>query len=63
MSECGSRTQRRTQRELPAALVRAAFDLFESCYLNAYTKKKKTTQWVVLLLVETTGLEPVTSCV
>ena len=47
----------------PAALVRAAFDLFESCCLNTYTKKEKTTRWVVFFLVETTGLEPVTSCV
>ncbi len=37
-------------------------DWFESCCLNTYTKKD-TTQWVVSFLVETTGLEPVTSCV
>ena len=26
----------------PAALIRAAFDLFESCGLNTYTKKDTT---------------------
>ena len=47
---------------IQVALDRAAFR-WVRVPLFILHQKKKTTRWVVFLLVETTGLEPVTSCV
>ena len=42
----------------PAALVRAAFVLFDSHRLNAVTNKKLPPRWAAVLLVEPMGIEP-----